>query len=560
MRTYPRLHERLLGPVSLTGLTGALLFAWVSLTPSLLPRQPLYQGAALALAAVFGYSIGVLIGWLVRSARYPRRRRSRVPRLTVVGTSFVAFAGLSLLFWPDWQNEQRDLVQVDHVGAGDVLYFLVVGLALTLVLIMIGRLMWHMLSKLDRWLVKRMPRPIAYGIGLIVFGAAIYLLTVDVVWGGFTSWANNTYSTTDGEIDPGQVQPASPLRSGSPDSLALWETLGVQGRAFVSAQGRAEDIEAFTGVPAMEPIRVYAGLASVGDVDDRAQLVLSEMERTGAWEREVVIIWSTTGTGWVDPDAARAVEIMFGGDTAIAAMQYSYLPSWISFMVDQEKAADAGSALFEAMVAEWESLPQDDRPELLLFGESLGSFGAEAAVGGVDLDHSSAEAERTDGVVFLGPTDSNVLWQQLIERRNHDSPAWRPHADRHPEVLVGNLPGELEPMQVDLSLGRIVYYHHPSDPVGYWNWETLWRPQRWADEPVGYDVSPNIDWYPWVSFWHVVFDLIAGFSAPSGYGHNYAIDMPDVWAAVSAPEGWAEADTERLRAYIDVSVRDDSSS
>lgn len=82
----------------------------------------------------------------------------------------------------------------------------------------------------------------------------------------------------------------------------------------------------------------------------------------------------------------------------------------------------------------------------------------------------------------------------------------------------------------------------------------------WADDPIGYDVSLNIDWYPWVSFWHLVFDLIAGFSAPSGYGHSYTIDMPDVWAAVSALEGWTQADSERLHAHLDISVEDDGSS
>jgi uncharacterized membrane protein len=47
-----------------------------------------------------------------------------------------------------------------------------------------------------------------------------------------------------------------------------------------------------------------------------------------------------------------------------------------------------------------------------------------------------------------------------------------------------------------------------------------------------------------------VADLIAGFSAPSGYGHNYAVDFAAGWAAVAPPEGWTTADTVRLQRHL----------
>ncbi len=553
-------RQTVFGPVSILGMVTGFGFAWIALTPSLLPRGWLYQGAALALSATFGYAVGTTLGWLLRvtAGRSVEATRARLWLFFAIGLGTLLV--LALIFWPTWQNDQRALVQLEPTAAAvDVLKFIAVGMALTVVLVLIGRLFGFLLTRFDRWLAKRLPRAVAYGIGALLFAAVVYVLSVDVVFHEFLGWANSTYEAGDQETREGDTQPQSELRSGSPESLASWDTLGVEGRAFVAGGSTAEEISNFTGEPASEPIRVYVGLGTADSYTARADLVLEELSRTGAWDREAVIIWSTTGTGWVDPDAATTVEHMFGGNTAIAGMQYSFLPSWISFMVDQQKAADSAGALFDAMLGAWSELPEDDRPELLLFGESLGSFGAETAIGGDTLEESAAAAEQTDGVVLLGPTNSNILWQQLIEDRNDSSPTWRPHSDKHPEVLVGNRVGELPPEPVDLELGRIAYYHHPSDPVGYWNWETLWKPQLWDKDPIGYDVSPNIDWYPFVSFWHVVFDLIAGFSAPSGYGHSYAIDMPDIWAAVAAPAGWTAEDSIRLRDHLGLNTNESSS-
>ena len=60
-------------------------------------------------------------------------------------------------------------------------------------------------------------------------------------------------------------------------------------------------------------------------------------------------MFTTTGTGWVDERAASPLEYMYNGDTALVALQYSYLPSWISFLVDVEKAADAGREMIHAV-------------------------------------------------------------------------------------------------------------------------------------------------------------------------------------------------------------------
>lgn len=86
--------------------------------------------------------------------------------------------------------------------------------------------------------------------------------------------------------------------------------------------------------------------------------------------------------------------------------------------------------------------------------------------------------------------------------------------------------------------------------MGYWTWETLWKRPDWTRDPIGYDVSPRASWYPFVTFWHVVADLMAGFDAPAGFGHNYSPHLARAWTAVVPADGWTAADTTRLEAHL----------
>ena len=48
------------------GVAVAFVFAWLSFTPSLIPRAGLFQGLVAGVAAVIGYAIGLAITWTVR--------------------------------------------------------------------------------------------------------------------------------------------------------------------------------------------------------------------------------------------------------------------------------------------------------------------------------------------------------------------------------------------------------------------------------------------------------------------------------------------------------------
>ena len=121
------------------------------------------------------------------------------------------------------------------------------------------------------------------------------------------------------------------------------------GRNFTGTGPTAEQIAAFTGSPALEPIRAYAGIASAADMEDRARLAVADLRRAGGFDREYLLVAGTTGTGWVDPGAIDSLEYLTGGNVASVAIQYSYLPSWVSFIVDQTRARQAGRAMFDAV-------------------------------------------------------------------------------------------------------------------------------------------------------------------------------------------------------------------
>src|SRR5690606_12526822 len=117
-----------------------------------------------------------------------------------------------------------------------------------------------------------------------------------VLLDGLISAADAVFSARDTTTVETAVEPRSALRSGSPESLVAWDTLGRQGRSFVGHGPTAEDIGQFSDERALDPIRAYAGMASAEDVEERARLAVADLERAGGFEREFLLVAGTTGT------------------------------------------------------------------------------------------------------------------------------------------------------------------------------------------------------------------------------------------------------------------------
>jgi uncharacterized membrane protein len=549
-----RLRTALILRPAYGGLVVGLLAWWRSVYPTLLPRGWLAQAVISALCFSLGYIAGTLGGWLVHQLLHrtgrepsPSTRRLAWRILAIVGAVAIVAGAV---FWFLWQNDQRGLVNMGDLSPVVVVPMLFAATIVTAVFFVLGRLVWFLVRALQRLLDRFIPAPFGAVATAVIVIAAGFFLTRDVVVDRFFSWANSSFSTFNDTTPDGVVAPTSDAVSGSPDSLAAWDTLGYYGRQFVAGSTPEQEIRAAAVVAdadVVEPVRVYVGLQSASDPDDRAALAVKELERTGAFDRELLVVVTTTGTGWIDPDAARVIEVLHGGNTAIVGMQYSYLPSWISFLVDGDKASAAGRALYTAVHDAWSDLDPSSRPRLLVFGLSLGSFGAEAPFVGSDASASvSNYTGGADGVLQVGPTAANPIYQQLLAGRESGTPVWLPVFDDGQSVRFANRPSDVEAPFAGWDGARVLYYHHPSDPVGVWDWQTMWSRPEWMDRPRGYDVPDRGSWVPVVTWIQTVHDLIAGFSAPPGHGHDYSVDYVSAFAAVVPPDGWTQSDTDRL--------------
>jgi len=555
----PSFLSVIFGPLSAPGLIGGLVLVWFSLGSSLLPRSALMQGIISALSLAFGYAVGVLVWLLVRwfsrlgsGGLTEDSIGSRVRWVAVAGIGVTAV--VAIVRWPSWQTDQGELVGVDPLGVVDGIKAVMWAIVVFMILLGIARLIRWTIWALDVFNSRHMSVHMARGVTIVIVVAIIGGMYYFIASSGLTKFANARFAGGDTITLEGVTQPTASEQSGSPESLVEWDDLGFQGRTFTGAATTVDDITAYHGsTDGVEiPIRVYAGLNSAENTQERAQLIVDELDRTNAKDREVLMLVATTGTGWVDPLAAAALEYMYRGDTAIAAMQYSFLPSWISFILDTETAMESGIAINEAVIEWWHALPENDRPHLVAFGESLGSLGSEAAYVQDSLDDSLAFVQsNVDGAFWVGPTDANPVREQLLVDREPSSPVWKPVYDDGAIVRLENEPGSHDPYDDSWNPPRVVYYHHASDPVGYWNWETLWKPQEWTNKPVGPDVPDSVRWVPFTTFTQVVVDLINGFSASVGHGHNYNDTFAEGWSVVAPLDGWTAADTKALQTYLD---------
>jgi len=531
----------------LAGSAFAVVFFCLSLTPSLLPRSWLLQGAVSGITAAMGYALGATLGALVRRFRWwePGPQAARIAwRVFFVVAPLLGLVFLAL--GTSWQQDLRERLDMSRTGTFDAIEIVGVTVLTFALILLVARLLRLGTRRLARLLGRFVPRPVAYGVGVLVVVFLGVGFVEDFLVSNMVTVANQTASLANGGTTPGITVPTSPQLSGSSASLVTWDSLGHKGRDFVGTAPSQEELGRFAGKPAVDPIRIYVGLDSAGSVDERARLAVQEMERTEAFDRAVVAVITTTGTGWVDEDVADSLEYLYAGDTALVTMQYSYLPSWISFMVDRSKATEAASALINAVRAEWTALPEQSRPKLVLFGESLGSYATETTFGSLE-----GMAAGADGALLVGPPFANPIWRELVDAREEGTPVWRPVYDGGEMVSFVQDAPELRSLAGQREIPNVLYLQNSSDPVVWWDPELLYRSPEWLDDPRGPDISPDMRWYLGITFWQTVVDLAFSTSVPSGHGHVYGSGVADAWAALLQPPGWTTADTVRLRELLD---------
>lgn len=548
--------------LDIVGVLFAALFFCLSLTPSLLPRDWLTAGIIGAINAAIGYGIGVLIGAIGRRLVLTRRSwwppRRDVRRVLQAAAIVVAISAsvLTVLQAAAWQRDVAAVMGIDGPATAGYLRTLVVTLPIAAMLIAAARVVKDAIKLLARGMIRRwnLNDEIAMFVGTAIVTVLIITLVNGVLVRGFLAGASAVFQPRNTATRPGVEQPLRSEKSGSPSSFAPWDTLGFQGRNFTGTGPSAEELTTLSNRPAKEPIRIYVGLQSAGTIEERVAVLLSELQRTRAYERSLLVMIPTTGTGWVDPVAARSIESMYNGDTVLVAMQYSYLPSWISFLADQQNSIQAARAMVDAVHRRWLHWPPAQHPVLALYGESLGSL---AGQGAFEFLPDIAEKNVTS-VLWVGPPNASGLWKALTVRRDPGTPEVQPRYDNGRTVRFAQASG---PEEIAAVAGpawdrpRVLFMQHASDPVVWWSTDLLFRRPDWLSEPPGFDRSPSMRWYPIITFWQVSADMAGNITnstgTPTGHGHNYGDSQLDGWVAVAAPEGWTVVDTDRIRRSLE---------
>lgn len=212
-------------------------------------------------------------------------------------------------------------------------------------------------------------------------------------------------------------------------------------------------------------VRAYAEMREGEVAGERAERAADELELAGGLAREHVVIAVPTGSGWVNPQVVAGLEERFGAQVATVAMQYDDAPSWVSYLLRRDEAVGATGELVDAVTDRVGQLPANRRPQVHVYGESLGATAGQAVFGGAGT--------RRAGEVC------SVLWTGTPGGHRAGLPR---------EVAVANL----------------------DDPVVHASPRDLLLPSG--------DGRP---WVPVLSAVHDAADLVGSLDVPAGSGHRY---------------------------------------
>ena len=525
--------------LSFLGVIAALAMYAVSVSPSLMARSWAWHAVASGILVACGYVAGVVVQNVAQLV-------IRLTGLTISASEPVELGfriGIGALFALWWlyavvQSYRRArkaaaLVNMPGETFGEYLLgtagAVVVSWMLLRIVGALNGLCWMLIASLD----AHMPRPAAIVVSMVILFAIMFFLTSKVILRGGIGFFRRKAEQLNMRTARGIYPPFVPERSASPASPVTWESVGGQGRVFLGRGPSRLDIAQVCGGEAMEPIRVYSGMPTGGSgIEQAAATVVAELHRTGAFDRAVILIAASTGSGWVDEWQVQPLEFLTRGNCATASLQYSYVPSALNWLTGLEPAQEASAALFAAVRAELDLMDEADRPALFVCGESLGAFASQSV-----FDSFEDVLARVDGALWVGTPAFTPMHAALTAARHKGSPEVAPVVHNARRVRFVNEPSDLRTDLYGRELGpwgfpRVVYAQHPSDPVVWWTNRLIWTQPDWLRERAGRDVSLNVEFTRFVTYIQVLADLPVAGTAPGGHGHTYHEELIPLWRAI----------------------------
>jgi uncharacterized membrane protein len=337
----------------------------------------------------------------------------------------------------------------------------------------------------------------------------------------------------------------TPMVSGDPQSLVPWPSLGREGRRHVTTFVRPEPMATpytlpdgtqgpnasirtvMAEDPVAEPVVVYVGLDSAPTHEARVELALAEMDRTDAWSRSLLMLVSPTGTGYVNYVATASAQYLTRGDIATVTLQYSKRPSPLS--LGKVKDARAQNRLLWLRILERvRAMAPEDRPRVVLFGESLGAHTSQDVLMGWGT--LGPQALGIDRALWIG-TPQGSKWRHEI------TDASRPDVDPGVVAVVN----DYEQLRARPGRERVRYVlvSHDNDGVTKFGVDLLAGCPDWLGpgRPAPQEVpgrSPRgtpggMRWRPVTTFFQTLIDM-KNAQVPGAYrawAHDYRPDLPE---------------------------------
>jgi uncharacterized membrane protein len=330
-----------------------------------------------------------------------------------------------------------------------------------------------------------------------------------------------------GAVEPGmEIPPTIPEVTGSPASGLDWMKQTREGARWLAAVLDPATINSVMGrTDAIQPIRVYGSLDIVEDPHERAEILLQEIDRTKALEREHFALFSPTGSGYVNYVATETFEFLTGGNCASAAIQYSVLPSSFS-LGDVSKGIDQTRMVIDGITMRLMDMPKKKRPNFYLFGESLGSQVSEGMFQGTWT--YGLPGAKVDYALWIG-TPSATTWRKELwgDRSIAEAP------DVGPDDIY--LPRNLEDWRAldpkKRAQVRYLLLQNGDDPIPKFGSQLMWRKPDWLgpERPTG--APQNTYWVPGTTFLMTFIDMLNALTPTPGTfaegGHDYREVLPD---------------------------------
>ncbi|WP_083291053.1 alpha/beta-hydrolase family protein [Corynebacterium sp. HMSC06G04] len=546
------------------GIFVAEIATWAAVSPSLLPRPWWVTAANVAIGQAAGHFTATTAAFITkRGLRYIGKRPQDRVGPTTRSRTHLALGVITLLMGARSlrnQSEQAKLVnKYNERGPQSAALGIAIGTLGYGSLLVIGEAAQLTVTQLSRQAQRWLPRWLAWPLAGSTVGYLMALFSDRMLWRRFIHDASMQALQLNKLVYPGSVMPWEPERSGSPWSLEPWTAVGSQGRAFLDRGPRAHDIkDVMLCSDAHEPIRIFIGLVQGRGPIAAAQQALAELERTGAFRRDTIVIELPAGSGWINNYSVSAYEFLTHGDCATVTLQFSYLPSVFCYVVDRKAPINAARELIAAVQSRINDMPEDNRPKLYFAGESLGCYGIVENYR--DLEELLAAC---DGAVFTGPPRMTAFTRRLARARDRGSLERLPLIDAGQHVRFASTPEHMEHDAFGNEYQRwqrprVVFAQHASDAIVWWDRRLIFIRPDWIQEPAPRtlyaDTFRRLPWVPFITFWQVALDQLNSLNVPGGHGHNYFEETFWYWDSVLGSQARTQLTpelAERMRAFVE---------